>query len=103
MRYGSVLAAGAIIWMGIFWPAAGLAQGLPRLGLAAGASTLGVSIQAAGAVTGHSNVRFAFNDFSYSTTVNQDGITYTGKLNLRSGEILYDQYVRGPFHISGGV
>jgi hypothetical protein len=79
------------------------APSLPRFGLAVSVSTLGAGIQAATAVTGRSNVRFGFNDFSYSTTLNRDGIAYKGTLSLRSVEILYDQYVRGPFHISPGV
>src|ERR1035438_796535 len=82
-------------------PASGAS--LPRFGLAVGVSTLGASIQAETAVTRRSNVRFGFNDFSYSDTVNKDGIAYTGTLNLRSAEILYDQYVAGPFRISPGV
>jgi hypothetical protein len=79
--------------------------------LAVGVSTLGATIQAATAVTRHSNVRFGFNDFSYNATslvsaagaFPNDGIAYGATLNLRSAEILYDQYFKGPFHISPGV
>jgi hypothetical protein len=78
-------------------------EGLPRFGVAVGVSTLGASIEAATAVTRHSNVRFGFNDFSYSATFNKDGITYNGTLSLRSAEVLYDQYLAGGFHISPGV
>jgi hypothetical protein len=77
---------------------------LPRFGLAVSASTLGGGIQAATAVTRHSNVRFGFNYFTpYSATFNKDGIAYNGTLNLRSAEVLYDQYFKGSFHISPGV
>ncbi|MFY9728290.1 MAG: hypothetical protein WAJ87_22535 [Bryobacteraceae bacterium] len=84
-------------------PAPKSSEGLPRFGVAAGVSTLGAGIQAATAVTRHSNVRFGFNDFSYSTTFNKDGIAYNGTLSLRSAEVLYDQYVAGGFHISPGI
>ncbi len=78
-------------------------EGLPRFGVAVGVSTLGAGIEAATAVTRHSNVRFGFNDFSYGTTFSKDGIAYNGTLSLRSAEVLYDQYVAGGFHISPGV
>ncbi|HUI54918.1 MAG TPA: hypothetical protein VLY04_08095 [Bryobacteraceae bacterium] len=84
-------------------PSPGRSEGLPHFGLAVGAGTLGATIQAATAVTRRSNVRFAFNDFSYNATFNKDGVAYNGSLNLRSAEILYDQYLAGPIHISPGV
>src|ERR1017187_9322168 len=59
--------------------------------------------KAATAVTRHSNVRFGFNDFSYSTTTSKDGIAYNATLNLRSAEILYDQSIVGSLDISPGV
>lgn len=122
LRNTSLLAIASIFCVGSLLPIPGLAQdpngpaaptapnnnpvpgkSLPRFGLAVGVSTLGPSIQAATAVTRHSNVRFGFNDFSYSAALNKDGIAYNATLNLRSAEILYDQYVAGPFHISPGV
>jgi hypothetical protein len=84
-------------------PAPKTSEGLPRFGVAVGVSTLGAGIEAATAVTRHSNVRFGFNDFSYSATFHKDGITYDGTLGLRSAEVLYDQYLVGGFHISPGV
>ena len=79
------------------------ADSLPRLGVALNVSSLGVGVGVATAVTRRSNIRFGFDAFSYSATANKDGIAYSGKLTLRSAEILYDQYVAGPFHISPGV
>lgn len=76
---------------------------LPHFGISVGVSTLGPTIQAATAVTQKSNVRFGFNDFSYSATFNKDGIGYDASLSLRSAEVLYDQYVAGRFHISPGI
>lgn len=86
-------------------------QSLPRFGLAAGVSTLGATIQAATAVTRRSNLRFGFSDLSYNATSlmseigfpSNQTITYSTTLRLRSAEILYDQYFKGPFHISPGV
>ena len=76
---------------------------LPRFGLGIKASTLGAGIEAATAITRMSNVRFGFNDFAYSYDFTKDGIAYGSKLNLRSFEAHYDQYIVGGFHISPGV
>jgi hypothetical protein len=78
---------------------------LPRFGLAVSAGTLGAGIQAATAVARHTNIRGAFNYFSYSLsgTDSKDNLGYHGTLRPESGEILVDQYLAGPFHISGGA
>jgi hypothetical protein len=83
-------------------PVLAFGQSLPRFGVAASVSTLGIGVEAATAVTRLSNVRVGFNAFSYGATANKDGIAYSGTLTLRSAEILYDQYIVGPFHISPG-
>ena len=82
-----------------------IGESLPRFGIQVNAGTLGAGIQAATAVARKSNVRFGFNYFSYSgsTTSSKDNITYNGTLKLESGEILFDQYIAGGFHISPGV
>lgn len=83
---------------------AGLAQSdLPRFGIGVDMSTLGAGIEAATAVTRKSNARVGFNDFSYSRDLHKDGINYSGELQLRSFEILYDQYLVGGLHISPGL
>jgi hypothetical protein len=79
------------------------AQPLPRFGVAIGASTLGAEVQAATAVTHSANLRFGFNAFSYGDTFSSHGIGYDGTLTLRSAEILFDQYIRGPVHVSPGL
>jgi hypothetical protein len=76
---------------------------LPRLGVEVKLSTLGAGIEAATAVTRKSNVRAGFNDFSYSDSFGKDGINYGGTLNLRSFDVLYDQYLVGGLHVSPGV
>ena len=81
----------------------GSGRTLPRFSLAVSVSTLGAGIQAATAVTQHSNVRFGFNYFSYSAGFHKDGVSYDGKLKLQSAELLYDQYIGGGFHVSPGV
>jgi hypothetical protein len=77
-------------------------QDLPKLGLGVKASTLGIGIEAATAVTARSNVRGGFNFFNYDRTFDDDGIDYAGTLNLRSVQVTYDQYIIGGFHISPG-
>src|SRR5579872_5368509 len=84
-------------------PSCAAQTALPRFGFAVGMSTLGAEVQAATAVTSKSNLRFGFNDFSLSDNFSKDGLTYHASLTLRSAEILYDQYVKGPFHISSGL
>ena len=76
---------------------------LPRLGIGAKVSTLGIGIEAATAVTTRSNLRGSFNFFDYNRNFRDDGIHYDGQLNLRSVQVTYDQYVAGGFHISPGL
>ncbi|MGA3098824.1 MAG: hypothetical protein ABSF25_20405 [Bryobacteraceae bacterium] len=75
------------------------------LGIAVGAGTLGAGIEAATAVTRKSNVRVGFNYFKYSDTFTKssDNITFNGTLKLESAEVLFDQYIVGPIHISAGT
>jgi hypothetical protein len=49
------------------------------------------------------NVRAGFALFNYSHTFTKDGISYDGKLTLRSVNANLDWYLLGPFHISPGV
>jgi hypothetical protein len=65
---------------------------------------LGVGLEGAVEVTRRSNIRLGFNLFSYSFTETKDGIGYDSKLQLRSGDLLYDWFpLRGGFHLSGGL
>ena len=76
---------------------------LPKFGLGLKVSTLGAGIEAATAVTRKSNLRVGFNDFAYPYDFVKDGINYSPRLNLRSFEVHYDQYIGGGLHISPGV
>lgn len=78
---------------------------LPRFGIEVSAGTLGAGIQVATAVARHTNIRGGFNYFSYSLsgTDSNNNLGYSGKVRPESGEILVDQYLAGPFHISGGA
>ena len=82
-----------------------LSFGQGSFGIGLSASSLGAGIQAAVSVTKYSNIRGGFNDFSYSDNFSKDGISYAGTLNLRSGQVTYDQYFKhaGGFHISPGA
>lgn len=89
-------------------PATALAQAAPsstaRVGLGVAVSTLGVEIEAATRVTAKTNVRMAFNVFSYSHDFNNDGSTYAASLKLRSLEVYFDWFPSGGgFHVSPGV
>jgi hypothetical protein len=75
----------------------------PRFAVGAKASTLGIGVEAGTAITHTSNVRVGFNGFTYRQDFSKDGVDYAGKLNLRSAQILFDQYIRGGFHISPGL
>ena len=72
-------------------------------GIAVGAGTLGAGIQAATRVASKSNVRFGFNYFKYTGSTTSSNITYTGSLKLESAELLFDQYIVGGLHLSGGA
>jgi hypothetical protein len=66
-------------------------------------STLGFGGDVAFAVNKRSNVRVGFNAFNYSRTFDKDGVTYAGKLGLRSLKTTYDFYPIGGFHLSPGL
>ncbi len=98
----------ALVVIASLLPSLCLAQGhepLPRFGISVSGGTMGVGIQAATSVLRKSNLRFGYNYFSYtgSSTNNDNGITFDGTLKLQSAEILFDQYIAGPFHISPGL
>lgn len=77
---------------------------LPRFGLGVSIGTLGAGIEAATAVTRRSNIRGGFNYFRYSvSTSTSDNLSVDGTLRLASGEVLYDQFIGGGVHVSGGV
>jgi hypothetical protein len=87
-------------------PQSGRAQNtapLPRFGVGVGASSLGLRVEAATAVTRRSNVRVGFNGFDYNLTTGKDGINYNGAASVRSLDAFYDYYLAGPFHVSPGV
>lgn len=76
---------------------------LPRLGLAVVVGTTGPGIEVATAVARKTNIRGGFNYFDYSLSGTNNNITYSGKIRLESAEILLDQYLAGPLHISAGA
>ena len=78
-------------------------QSLPRFGVQASASTLGIGVEAATAVSSRSNARFGFHVFNFGLSQTKDGVTYDAKLNLRSVQATYDYYVFGGLHVSPGV
>ena len=77
--------------------------GAGRFGLGIKASTLGAGIEGAVSVARRINLRGGFNTFRYEDSFNSSGITYTGRLSLRSVTANADFYVLGPLHFSPGV
>src|SRR5262249_29735590 len=89
---------------GVLFPSSASGQeSLPRIGVGVKASTLGIGIEAATAVTAHSNVRGSFNFYNYDRSPVKDGIHYDGSITFRSVQAMYDQYLHGPFHVRLGV
>jgi hypothetical protein len=84
-------------------PAKGSSEGRIPIGVGVKVSTLGIGGEVAVAVSHRSNVRFAFNAFSYGHTFDKDGVTYKGTLALRSAQATYDLFFLKEFHISPGV
>jgi hypothetical protein len=78
---------------------------VPRFGVALSAGTSGAGIEFATGIARHTNFRAGFNYFTWtlSGTDSSNGLSYSGTLRLASGEVLVDQNVAGPFHISGGA
>lgn len=75
-----------------------------RIGIGVKMSTLGAGIEFATPITSRSNLRTGFNIFDYSQPFDTDGITYQGRLSLRSAQINYDWFpFHGAFHLSPGV
>jgi len=78
-------------------------QSLPRFGVGAKFSTLGIGVEAATAVTRQTNVRGGFNFMSSDRDFSKSGINYTARLQYRSVEAHFDWFPAGRFHISPGM
>lgn len=67
-------------------------------------SSLGLGLEAAARITGHSNLRTGFNVLGFSHTFTKDGIAYNGHLNFKTFEAHYDFFPwAGGFHVSPGL
>jgi hypothetical protein len=76
---------------------------LPRLGVGAKLSSLGIGVEGATAITHRSNLRGGFNFLDYTRGLNKDAIDYNGRLQFRSAEAHYDFYLFRGFHVSPGL
>jgi len=74
-----------------------------KVGFGVKVSSLGIGIEAAVPVLHKVNIRAGGNFISYGHTFNQDGVTYKGSLNWRSGEASLDWFPFWGFHVSPGV
>jgi hypothetical protein len=75
------------------------------VGIGVDVSTLGIGFQVATPMAQKLNLRGGGSFFTYNAgSYTGDGITYTGQLQLRSGEALLDWFpFGGGFHLSPGV
>ena len=74
------------------------------VGVGIKASLLGIGVEAAAPVTRRTNLRVGYNQFNYSRTFDSNGITYGGKFDFRSLDVLYDWFpFGGSFHLSPGL
>ena len=75
----------------------------PRFAVGIKAGTLGVGFQVGTALTQRVNLRGGANFFNYNDTLNKDGATYSGTLQLRSVEAKADLFIIGGFRFTPGV
>jgi hypothetical protein len=75
---------------------------LPKFGIGVKASTLGIGVEGATAITKRNNVRVGFNFFNFGYDFDKDGVNYGATLKLHSAQVLLDQYIVGPLHVSPG-
>src|SRR5262249_43614238 len=66
-------------------------------------SLLGFGADVAVPMTRRSNLRVGFAAFNCGRGFDKDGVSYSGRLNLRSMQALYDFFPFGGFHLSPGV
>ena len=102
------VAALLLAMLALFSPSLGFAQSgsgaaASKIGAQVKISTLGIGGELGFQVHRRANVRAGFNIFNYDHAFNKDGITYAGKLTLRSMTANFDWYLLGPLHIGPGV
>jgi len=79
-------------------------SGSHRIGIGFKTSLLGFGADVAIPTTRRSNLRVGFAAFNYGRGFDKDGVSYSGRLNLRSVQALYDFFpFGGGFHLSPGV
>ena len=75
-----------------------------RPGIAFKTSLLGFGADVAVPMTRRSNLRVGFAAFNYGRGFDKDGVSYSGRLDLKSAQALYDIFpFGGGFHLSPGV
>lgn len=74
-----------------------------QLGASADVSSLGFGGQIAVKVLERANVRVGFDEFDYHGSLNNDGILYSGDLNLKSANVNFDYFLFRSFHVSPGL
>jgi len=76
---------------------------LPRLGIGFKLGTLGLGFNVGTALASRINIRGGANFFTYKDSLDEDGVTYNGTLQLRSVEAKVDLFVAGGFRVTPGL
>ena len=103
MKISSFKLAAAVSCVALLIASPCFSQSLPRLGVGAKFSTLGIGIEAATAVTKQTNVRGGFNFMSTDREFSKNGIDYSAQLRYRSVEAHFDWFFGKQFHLSPGL
>ncbi len=80
-----------------------VSNGDPRFAVGVKVGTLGIGVQVGTGLASRINLRGGANFFSYKDSINEDGVTYNGTLQLRSVEAKLDLFVLGGFRVTPGL
>jgi hypothetical protein len=75
----------------------------PRLAVGVKVGTLGIGVQVGTALAPRINLRGGANFFTYNDSLTEDGVPYSGTLQLRSVETKVDLFVIGGFRVTPGL
>ncbi len=98
----SLLRVALVVCAAAFMAATCFGESGSNFGLGVRASTLGIGVEGAAAVSHRDNIRAGFDMFNYGLDLTKDGVNYDARLKLRSAHVLLDQYLIGGLHLSPG-
>jgi hypothetical protein len=80
-----------------------VSNSLPHFGVGVKVGTLGIGVQIGTALASRVNLRGGANFFNYNDSLTENGVTYTGTLQLRSVETKLDLFLIGGFRLTPGL